>query len=107
MTKASAKKVEAVCPFDAAEGKVIIRHLKEETTPGGLVLPDSAPRGTHVGEVVAVGEGPMLDSGIRVEIKYKPGDHVLFDEQHGNTLFEWKREKYFALAWRSIYAKLK
>ena len=44
--------------------RVIIRRMEEEkTSPGGIVIPDSATEKPVKGEVVAVGNGKILDSG--------------------------------------------
>lgn len=60
--------------------KVVVKALKqEEKTKSGIVLPDSArDEKPEQGEVVAVGEGKMLENGTRVAMSVKVGDKVLF-----------------------------
>jgi chaperonin GroES len=60
--------------------RVVIKPLKdEEVTKSGIVLPDSAKEEKpERGEVVAVGEGRMLDNGQRAPVEVKPGDEVIF-----------------------------
>jgi chaperonin GroES len=59
---------------------------KRETTPGGLVLPDTASERPQEGTVVAVGPGRLLDSGKRVEMEVKSGDAVLFAKYAGTEV---------------------
>ncbi len=59
---------------------VIIKpKTMEEVTASGIVLPDTVDKDKpEQGEVVAVGEGKMLDNGTRVSMSVKPGDIVMF-----------------------------
>lgn len=106
-SKSVERRITEQCPFEAAPLKVIVRRVTEEKTPGGIVMPANVNPGTHEGVVVAVGPGPVLDSGVRENIPWTPGDHVLFDDQHGNQLFKFRGVDYFALNWRAVYAKVK
>ena len=46
------------------QDRVIVRRMEEETTsPGGIVIPDAAAEKPSRGEVVAVGNGQILDNG--------------------------------------------
>jgi chaperonin GroES len=56
---------------------------KEETTRGGIVLPDTASEKPQQGEVISVGPGRVLDNGKRVELDVKAGDSVLFAKYAG------------------------
>ncbi len=56
---------------------------KEETTRGGIVLPDTASEKPQQGEVISVGPGRVLDNGKRVELDVKAGDTVLFAKYAG------------------------
>ena len=59
--------------------RVIVKRREEETTsPGGIVIPDTAAEKPIKGEVVAVGNGKLLDSGEVRELELKAGDQVLF-----------------------------
>ena len=59
--------------------RVIIRRMEEEkTSPGGIVIPDSATEKPVKGEVVAVGNGKILDSGDTRPLDVKVGDIILF-----------------------------
>ena len=62
------------------DDRVVIKPAKEdEVTKGGIVLPDTVDKERpEKGEVVAVGEGKMLDSGQRAPMGVKVGDIVMF-----------------------------
>lgn len=52
---------------------------KEETTASGIVLPDTIDKERpEKGEVVAVGDGKILDDGKRAPMSVKVGDTVMF-----------------------------
>jgi chaperonin GroES len=55
----------------------------EETTAGGIVLPDSAQEKPQLGTVVAIGPGRLLDSGARGELSVAIGDQVYFGKYGG------------------------
>ena len=58
----------------------------EETTEGGIVLPDMAKRRAFRGIVVAVGTGRVLDDGTRLLPVAKIGDDIIFKEYVGTEL---------------------
>ncbi len=58
----------------------------EETTPGGIVLPDAAKEKPQRGTVVAVGPGKLLDSGDRCPLSVSVGDQVLFGKYGGTEI---------------------
>ena len=59
--------------------RVIIRRMEEErTSPGGIVIPDSATEKPIKGEVIAVGNGKLLENGELRALDLKAGDQVLF-----------------------------
>ena len=67
--------------------RVIIRRMEEErTSPGGIVIPDSATEKPIKGEVVAVGNGRVLDSGEIRSLDIKEGDKVLFGKYSGTEV---------------------
>jgi len=64
--------------------KVAVRRLDaEETTAGGIVLPDSARESPQQGRVLSVGDGRLLPSGTRVAHQVAEGDRVLFSRYAG------------------------
>ena len=67
--------------------RVVIRRTEEErTSPGGIVIPDSATEKPIKGEVVAVGKGKVLDSGEIRALDLKKGDKVLFGKYSGTEV---------------------
>ncbi len=67
--------------------RVVIRRTEEErTSPGGIVIPDSATEKPIKGEVVAVGNGKVLDSGEVRALDLKTGDKVLFGKYSGTEV---------------------
>ncbi len=67
--------------------RVIVRRKEEErTTPGGIVIPDSAAEKPIRGEVTAVGKGKILEDGQVRPLDVKVGDHVLFGKYSGTEV---------------------
>lgn len=67
--------------------RVIIKRMEEEkTSAGGIVIPDSATEKPIKGEVIAVGNGKILDSGEVRAIDLKVGDQVLFGKYSGTEV---------------------
>jgi chaperonin GroES len=67
--------------------RVVIRRKEEEqTSAGGIVLPGSAQEKPNQGEVVAVGEGKLLDNGETRPLALKVGDTVVFGQYSGNAV---------------------
>ncbi len=66
------------------DDRVVVEPLDaEETTSGGIVLPDAAQEKQQRGKVLAVGPGRLLDSGERCAVSVKIGDEVLFGKYGG------------------------
>ena len=67
--------------------RVIIRRVEEErTSPGGIVIPDSATEKPIKGEVVAVGNGRVMENGEIRALDIKAGDRVLFGKYSGTEV---------------------
>ena len=67
--------------------RVIIRRMEEEkTSPGGIVIPDSAAEKPIKGQVVAVGKGKILDNGSVRPLDVKKGDLILFGKYSGTEV---------------------
>ncbi len=67
--------------------RVIVKRVEEErTTPGGIVIPDSATEKPIKGEVLAVGNGKILEDGSKRELDVKVGDKVLFGKYSGTEV---------------------
>ncbi len=73
--------------FRPLHDKVIVQRLeKQETTAGGIIIPDTAREKPQEGRVIAVGSGTMLESGKTVPPQVKAGDRVLFGKYAGNEI---------------------
>jgi len=67
--------------------RVIVKRLEEETTsPGGIVIPDTAAEKPSRGEIVAVGNGKIQDNGEVRALDVKVGDKVLFGKYSGTEV---------------------
>ena len=74
----------AIRPLD---DRVLLQVMDaEETTAGGIVLPDSAREKPQRGKVKAIGDGKLLDDGRRVKPDVKKGDVVLFGKYAGTDV---------------------
>jgi chaperonin GroES len=83
--------------------RVVVKPLeREETTKGGIVIPDTAKERPQEGEVVAVGPGKYED-GKRVPMEVKVGDRVLF-AKYGGTEIKIDGEEYLVLRESDILA---
>ncbi|MBN2218349.1 MAG: co-chaperone GroES [Pirellulales bacterium] len=64
--------------------KVVVRRLQsEETTAGGIVLPEQAREKPKQGRILSVGDGRRLPDGNRVALSVHDGDRVLFQSYAG------------------------
>ncbi len=67
--------------------RVIVKPLEaEEKTAGGIIIPDNAKEKPQKGEIVAVGEGKIADSGQKIEMSLKAGDKVLYGKYSGTEV---------------------
>ena len=68
--------------------RVLIKRLEDagEEIRGGIVIPDTAKEKPQEGEVVAVGEGKVLEGGDTVKMSVKEGDRILFGKYSGTEV---------------------
>ncbi len=84
--------------------KVLVQpNTGNETTAGGIVLPDSAKERPQEGKVIAVGPGRTLDSGSKSEVGVKVGDTVIYSK-YGGTEVKLDGTEYLILDESSILA---
>lgn len=77
--------------------RIIVRRMEDqEQMRGGLYIPDTAKEKPQEGEVIAVGNGKLLETGQRIAIDLKPGDKVLFGKYAG-TEVKLDNEEYLIL----------
>ncbi len=65
---------------------VVQREESEDTTAGGIVLPDSAQDKPSRGTVISIGNGRLMDDGSRADFQVAKGDHVLFTSYAPETI---------------------
>jgi len=64
--------------------RVLVKRLEnEETTVGGIIIPDSAQEKTQTGEVIAAGEGRLTKNGSLTPLRIKKGDVIFFGKFSG------------------------
>lgn len=88
------------------DDRIVVEPLEaEETTAGGIVLPDAAKEKPQRGKVVAVGPGRLLDSGERCAVGVVVGDEVLFGK-YGGTEIEVEGSEVKILRESDVLAKI-
>ena len=65
---------------------IVKRFDEEEKTKGGIIIPDNAKEKPQQGEVIAVGNGKVLEDGKKVPLEVKKGDRVLFGKYSGTEI---------------------
>jgi chaperonin GroES len=73
--------------FKPLHDRVLVKRLDpQEKLRGGIIIPDTAKEKPQEGEVVAVGEGRIDDSGKRLAMSVKKGDRILFGKYAGSEV---------------------
>lgn len=84
--------------------RVVVKPAgKEEVTRSGIVIPDTAKEKPQEGNIIAVGNGKLLDNGERAPLEVKVGDRVLF-AKYGGTEFKLDGEDLLVLRESDILA---
>jgi len=82
-----AAKVKTVTQLEPLGDRIVVKPIKrEETTKGGIILPDTAKEKPQEGEVIAVGPGRLTDDGTRIEMEVKKGDRVMYAKYAGTEI---------------------
>ena len=69
------------------QDRVIVKRVKEEEkTKGGIIIPDSAKEKPIEGEVIAVGNGKVMEDGKVRALDIKAGDRILFGKYSGSEV---------------------
>ena len=67
--------------------RLLVRRIEEkETAKGGIIIPDTAKEKPQEGEVLAVGNGKILDNGTKIALDVKKGDKILFGKYSGTDI---------------------
>ncbi len=69
------------------QDRIIVKRLdEEETTKGGIIIPDTAKEKPMEGKVIAVGNGKKTDDGKLIKLDVKAADRVLFSKYAGTEV---------------------
>lgn len=69
------------------QDRILVKRLnEEEKTKGGIIIPDSAKEKPQEGEVIAIGNGKILENGTKVSLEVKVGDRILFSKYSGSEV---------------------
>lgn len=67
--------------------RILVKRLnQEQKTKGGIIIPDTAQEKPQEAEVVAVGDGRVLDNGTVKKLELKSGDRILFSKYGGSEI---------------------
>jgi len=67
--------------------RLLVRRTEpKETAKGGIIIPDTAKEKPQQGEVLAVGNGKVLENGTKVALDVKAGDKILFGKYSGSDV---------------------
>jgi chaperonin GroES len=67
--------------------RLLVRRIEEkETAKGGIIIPDTAKEKPQEGEVIAVGNGKILENGTKVALEVKVGNKILFGKYTGTDI---------------------
>ena len=101
---ASATATKTRIKFRPMDDRVLVQPCEaEETTAGGIILPDTAREKPQRGSVIATGPGKLLDSGNRGEMGVSVGDEVFYGKYSG-TEVELGTDTYVVLRESDILA---
>ncbi len=69
------------------QDRIIVKRIEEEeTSKGGIIIPDAAKEKSQEGKVIAVGKGVIRDDGKLQKLDVKRGDRVLFGKFAGTEV---------------------
>jgi chaperonin GroES len=92
--------------LDPLGERVVIKPIEQEqTTKGGIFLPDTAKEKPQEGEVVAVGPGRVSDDGTRIPMELAVGDRVIYSKYAG-TEYKDGDDQYLILRESDVLAKI-
>ncbi len=84
--------------------RVVVKPIeKEEMTKSGIVLPDTAKEKPQEGEIVAIGEGRILENGQKLAMNVKVGDRVIYSKYAG-TEIKRDEQEYLIVSEKDILA---
>jgi chaperonin GroES len=67
--------------------RLVVRRVDpKDTAKGGIIIPDTAKEKPQEGEVLAVGNGRLLDDGTKQAVDVRVGDKILFGKYNGTDI---------------------
>ena len=73
--------------FRPLHDRILVKRLDEqESKHGSIIIPDSAKEKPQQAEVIAIGNGKLLESGERCSMDVKAGDRILFGKYSGSDI---------------------
>ena len=67
--------------------RILVERVEsEETTKGGIIVPDTAKEKPQQGKIIAVGQGKRLENGKLIPLEVKAGDTILFGKYSGSEI---------------------
>jgi chaperonin GroES len=67
--------------------RLVVRRIEEKATAkGGIIIPDTAKEKPQEGEVLAVGNGKLLEDGTKLPLDVRVGDRILFGKYTGTDI---------------------
>jgi chaperonin GroES len=82
-----ATRAKARTQLEPLGDRIVVRPIKrEETTKGGIILPDTAKEKPQEGEVIAVGPGRLTEDGNRIEMEVRKSDKVIYARYAGTEI---------------------
>jgi len=82
-----AARAKAKTQLEPLGDRIVVKPVKrEETSKGGIILPDTAKEKPQEGEVIAVGPGRVTEDGTRIEMEVQKGDKVMYAKYAGTEI---------------------
>ncbi|MFH1829716.1 MAG: co-chaperone GroES [Pseudomonadota bacterium] len=73
--------------FRPLQDRILVRRLtNEEKTKGGIIIPDTAKEKPFEGEIIATGNGKVMETGQKQPLEVRTGDRVLFSKYSGTEV---------------------
>ncbi len=106
LTKEPIQKNNVMAKVKPLADRVLVEAAPaEETTKGGIIIPDTAKEKPQRGKVVAVGSGRVAEDGKVTPLSVKVGDEVLYGKYSGTEL-SLEGNEYLIMRESDIYAVL-
>jgi chaperonin GroES len=87
MTRLQKKETTRMAKVRPLHDRLLVKRIEEkETVKGGIIIPDTAKEKPQEGEVIAVGNGKVLENGTKLALDVKAGDKILFGKYSGSDI---------------------